>query len=267
VLDAFCTPAAPLPEPIAVVVAHPDDEVIGLGGQLSRWAPHTILVHVTNGAPADGCDARAAGFATTSEYAAARHHEAHAALAWLPRAILRRVSLGVIDQQVCSRLHEIIAELAELIREAEPPVLVTHAYEGAHPDHDAIAFGVSALRAMRRVPPFAVVEFAGYHVTPSGTFVTNRFPESPQDDRRVRLPLDPAERRLKRLMLAAFRTQARVLTPFDVREEWVRPAPAYDFAAPPPGVQVWYDRINMGVTGGEWRASVADVTRRLAAEA
>jgi LmbE family N-acetylglucosaminyl deacetylase len=266
-LDALRRHTAPLPAPIAVIVAHPDDEVIGIGGQLARWAPHTILVHVTDGAPADGRDASAAGFATRSEYAAARRREAGAALGWLPRPILRRLSLGVIDQQVCSRLDAIIGELREIVRGAAPPIVITHAYEGAHPDHDAIAFGISVLRAMRRVPPFALVEFAGYHVNRSGEFVTNRFPASAEHDGRVQLPIDAAERRLKRLMLAAFRSQARVLRPFDVREEWVRPAPAYDFTSPPPGVEVWYDRLNLGVNSGQWRASVADTAHRLAAQA
>jgi LmbE family N-acetylglucosaminyl deacetylase len=267
VLDAFRTSTAPLPEPIAVVVAHPDDEVIGVGGQLARWAPHTILIHVTDGAPADGPDVRAAGFATTYDYAAARYGEACAALGRLPHPILRRISLGVTDQQVCARLYEVIAELRDLVCETAPPVVVTHAFEGAHPDHDAIAFGVSAVRAMRHVPPFAVVEFAEYHVNWSDEFVTNRFPRATQDDGRVQLPLDPAAQRLKRLMLACFRTQTRVLTPFHANEEWVRPAPIYDFAAAPPGVQVWYDRQNLGVTSREWSASVADVRARLAAEA
>jgi LmbE family N-acetylglucosaminyl deacetylase len=266
-LDAFRTPTAPLPEPIVVVVAHPDDEVIGIGGQLARWAPHTILVHVTDGAPADGRDAHAAGFTTASDYATARRHEAGAALAWLPRPIMRRVSLGVTDQQVCSRLYDIVAVLRDLVLLAQPPVLVTHAYEGAHPDHDAIAFGASVLRTMRRMPPFAIVEFAGYHVAESGDLVTNRFPSAEQPDGRVPLPLEPADRGLKRLMLAAFRSQSRVLMPFDVREEWVRPAPTYDFTAPPPSTQVWYDRLHLGVSSGEWRASVADVSHRLGAQA
>jgi N-acetylglucosamine malate deacetylase 2 len=42
--------------PVAVVVAHPDDETIGCGAILRRL-PLVRLVHVTDGAPRDMIDA------------------------------------------------------------------------------------------------------------------------------------------------------------------------------------------------------------------
>ena len=58
-------------EPVALVVAHPDDETIGLGSRLHLF-DRLLLVHLTDGAPADMGDARRAGFATREAYAAAR---------------------------------------------------------------------------------------------------------------------------------------------------------------------------------------------------
>ena len=53
----------PIGEPVAIVVAHPDDETIAAGASLPLLRTLT-LVHVTDGAPARLQDARAAGFGT-----------------------------------------------------------------------------------------------------------------------------------------------------------------------------------------------------------
>src|SRR5215469_5968828 len=59
---------------VVVVAAHPDDETIGCGGFLGRMrAP--VLLHVTNGAPRNLVDARAAGFERWEDYAEARRTE------------------------------------------------------------------------------------------------------------------------------------------------------------------------------------------------
>ena len=62
-----------------IVVAHPDDETIGMGAQLCRF-DDALLVQVTDGAPRDGHDAAAHGFATLADYAAARRARAGGAL-------------------------------------------------------------------------------------------------------------------------------------------------------------------------------------------
>src|SRR5205814_217685 len=70
--------------PLAIVVAHPDDEVIGVGGQLARWSSAAAIVHVTDGVPPDVGAAVGAGFASRRAYANARRRELLAALACLP---------------------------------------------------------------------------------------------------------------------------------------------------------------------------------------
>ena len=51
-----------------IVAAHPDDETLGIGSLLCLL-DEALLVHVTDGAPRDGADARVHGFATCAEYA------------------------------------------------------------------------------------------------------------------------------------------------------------------------------------------------------
>src|SRR5437868_962228 len=54
-------------QPTLLVVAHPDDEALGAGALLTRLANASIVI-VTDGAPADGTAARAAGFNGNEAY-------------------------------------------------------------------------------------------------------------------------------------------------------------------------------------------------------
>jgi LmbE family N-acetylglucosaminyl deacetylase len=262
VVLALSTGRAELPDSIALVVAHPDDEVIGVGGRLASWAERTTIVHVTDGAPLDGADARASGCASREEYAEARRRETSAALGWLPRQPVAIVPLGLVDQGLTYALDDLVSRLRRLVLERAPPVIVTHAYEGGHPDHDAIAFAVQLLCADARLPRFEVVEFAAYHEGPGEALVTNRFAESTQPDGRRAARLTPLDRRRKRLMIGCLQTQRRTLQPFTCDQEWLRPAPRYDFSQAP-GAHVWFDRFAWGVTGERWRALAADAAARL----
>jgi hypothetical protein len=71
---------------------------------------------------------------------------------------------------------------------------------------------------------------------------------------------------MKRLMLACFATQARVLSAFRCDYEAVRASAPADFTCPPPSGRVWFERQNWGITGATWRAAAAEVARRIAAE-
>src|SRR6185437_9724842 len=50
----------------------------------------------------------------------------------------------------------------------------THAYEGGHPDHDAVAFAVHAACRLSDIPP-AIVEMPYYH-RQDGRLITGEFP-------------------------------------------------------------------------------------------
>ena len=77
-IDALLS-RAPIDEPCAVLVAHPDDETLGVGSVLRRLR-HLTLIHLTDGAPHEMHDAQRAGFGTREQYSAARRHELDSAM-------------------------------------------------------------------------------------------------------------------------------------------------------------------------------------------
>ena len=260
--------ASPRREPLAqrtvVVVAHPDDETIGCGAQLSRFSDVTI-VHVTDGAPQNFADARARGFETAEAYAAARRAELKAAVSLAGIAPDRLVALGWPDQQAGFHLAEIAGQLCDALRSAE--VVLTHAYEGGHPDHDAVAFAAHAagelLRRRRGGGP-RIVEMPLYHAGPDG-LVTQRFVHDPQYPE-VELRLSPAEQDIKRRMLAAHWSQRDVVRHFQTEVERFRAAPTPDFRTLPNRGRLNYELHEWGMTGARWLDLAESASRELGLE-
>src|SRR5689334_560964 len=89
---------------VALVVAHQDDEVIGVGAQLQRWAPHMTVVHATDGAPLDGRDAETAGFDDRGSYARARSAESRQALHLSGIEANQIIELGFTDRSLVHSL-------------------------------------------------------------------------------------------------------------------------------------------------------------------
>ena len=86
---------------LAIVAAHPDDEVIGAGGHFPQLRD-ALFIHVTNGAPRNGRDATAFGFASPEDYARARADELAAALALAGIDQSQCREAGLSDQEVAS---------------------------------------------------------------------------------------------------------------------------------------------------------------------
>ncbi len=234
-----------IPQPVAIVVAHPDDETIAAGGSL-HLMPDLLLVHVTDGAPRNLQDAARSGFETPAAYAAAREAELQAALA-LAGVTPRRARLAIPDQDAALHIRAIAARLGALFGAHGTAAILTHAYEGGHPDHDATACAVHIAARRLSLPVF---EFAGYHAGPDGRMQAQRFLHGPAE---TRITLDPEDSARKQAMYDCFHTQADVLAAFGASVERFRPAPGYDFAEPPHPGPLNYENWGWDMTGARFR--------------
>jgi N-acetylglucosamine malate deacetylase 2 len=240
---------------VAVIVAHPDDETIGVGGQLSRLAD-ALIVHVTDGAPKNHPDAGA--------YAKLRRRELEAAMALVGIPAQACLALGIRDQEASLHLAEIAERIAALLSERDIEIVLTHPYEGGHPDHDATAFSVHAARRLmsqRGETAPAIIEMAFYHAGPDG-LSTQRFVPTVGLGT-VAVPLSTAAWALKQRMLAAHASQASVLEQFGAQVERFREAPSYDFGLPPNGGAVHYEEFDWGMTPARWCLLAAEAMRAL----
>jgi LmbE family N-acetylglucosaminyl deacetylase len=240
------------------VVAHPDDETIGMGGLLPELK-QPVLVHLTGGSPADPAAARNAGFPTPEDYAQARRREFLAAiqLAGIPPE--RAWEIGLTDQQVGLHLVEAARRLASIFAATRPVLVFTHPYEGGHPDHDATAFAVHAACRLTADPP-AILEFTSYH-SGDGAMETGRFLPGATDVTEISLSEDA--RCLKRKMFDCFDSQRQMLSNFPIGTERFRPAPEYDFTVPPHAGQLFYEQFDWGMTGERFRALARQALRAL----
>jgi N-acetylglucosamine malate deacetylase 2 len=262
---AFTHPDRPrIAARVLMVAAHPDDETIGLGAQLRRCENLTLL-HLTDGAPRNLIDARGHGFEDAAAYAAARSRELEAAL-HAGGINARRLSFARADQGLWRELAELTREMTTMLEAWRPEVLVTHAYEGGHPDHDSAAFicqlAATALPVERRP---ARLEFAGYNAA-QGAIQWGKFIDRP-DLPVTEIALTEGEVERKAAMLACFVTQAVVLGSVPLSHERLRVAPEYDFTLPPHAGALWYEGQDWSANGADWRVAAREALTRLRSEA
>jgi LmbE family N-acetylglucosaminyl deacetylase len=248
-------PDAPL---VLLVAAHPDDEILGAGIWLERHREYeTHILHLTDGSPRDLRDAQAAGFRTREAYAAARRREVLAALRSVGVPPERCHQLGVTDQEAYLCLGNVVQGIKQLVKELRPDIVLTTAYEGGHPDHDAAALAVWAVQRSER--HFEHREFPLYHAGPAGEMMTGSFLPGHGAGSEEVLQFSAQEQEGKRRVLDCFVSQAKTLSQFGVESERFRSCGGYDFTkAPHPGTLL-YERWGWGISGGDWRKRAAAV--------
>jgi len=240
----------PICSRLLIVVAHPDDETITFGGQMWRLRD-TLLLHVTDGAPRDGQDAQRLGFTELQDYAAARRNELAAALIAGEANGVRTVALGVPDKAAFLDLAHLSRQILQWVRCERPAAVLTHPYEGGHPDHDAAAFAVHA--AHRLAGPEerpALIEMPFYHAR-GEQMIAGLFLPGPTNE--VVVPLGDAALVRKQSMVDCFRTQREMLYRFPLNPERFRIAPDYDFRQPPHSGVLLYETFGWDIAAADWR--------------
>jgi LmbE family N-acetylglucosaminyl deacetylase len=237
--------------PVALVLAHPDDETASAGGLLQRLE-QVRLIYLTDGAPRDLIDARRAGFDDHRDYATLRKRELSTALRQLGLTA-EPLFYDQPDKQALDQLIEIVARLVSDLRGAK--AVVTHAFEHGHPDHDtaAVAVALASLRFGALAPER--FEFAGYHLSNDGPVFGAFWPGG--EDFALQLAPDELER--KRTAIAAFGSQHQTLAQFPLAPERFRRAPEYDFTAAAPPGRALYDLYGWEITSQLWRSRLREI--------
>ena len=239
-----------MPMPAAmVVVAHPDDETIALGGRMGRFQ-EAHFVHVTDGAPRNEQDSRAHGFGALSDYRAARAEELKCMFMTAGLAAVSCSCLNVPDQEASLNLAEITRQLVRHITHHDPEVIFAHPYEGGHPDHDGCAFAVHHAVELNRARggrrPL-ILEAPFYNADPNG-FTSGTFLERGERMPEIAYSLTPDERKRKHALIECFATQKETLKGFHDETERYRIAPVYDFTRPPHAGKLLYENYPWGMS-------------------
>lgn len=235
---------------IVVLAAHPDDETIGASALLGRFQ-NSAVAYLTDGAPRDRSLWSPDAHGSRDDYGLLRRKEAENALALVDLTPEQITWLGGTDQEAIFDAGDLTDRLIQFLDVSRPSVLITHPYEGGHPDHDAAAL-VASLAVSRVTSRCVLAEMTSYHAE-SDRCVTGRFLNNAVAPELV-FELSQAERAHKRSMMAAHSSQREVLSGFVIDCERVRPAPEYDFSRPPHSGSLWYERMGWEMTGERWRS-------------
>jgi LmbE family N-acetylglucosaminyl deacetylase len=238
----------------SVIVAHPADEVVGAGCLISKLVDVSVL-HVTDGAPEDMQYAKAAGFKERAEYAEARRQECLAALAIANVPQNRVVDLEVVDQCAPHYLADLTKKIATFLQQSGADIVVTHPYEGGHPDHDATAFAThSALRLIEKngFRPPVLFEMALHPSADGKAKVPEFLPGSAGET--TTLLLDEKALELKQRMFACFESQKDSLEVSPFGPEKFRQPAKYDFSAPPQCGKLHYENFDWALRSEEWQS-------------
>ncbi len=235
-----------------LLVAHPDDEVIAAGALMQRMKK-PIVVFATDGAPRDEFFWRQYG--SRENYAEVRRKEAVEALRVVgaePIFLWSHVTGGIVDQELFLRLSVAVLAFEKIIAQTRPDSLLTIAYEGGHPDHDAACFIASQIGKRERIP---VWEFPLYHRDANGEAVVQAFPNPDGSEVQSAVDSEPLQRKLA--MARAYESQKGVVESFHPEMEVFRPLASYDFSQPPLPWKLNYEYWQWNMTGQSVTAEFA----------
>ena len=156
------------------VLSHPDDESLGIGGTLAKYASEGVDVFVLTATRGDRGRYRECRFGDPQHPGAAalasiRERELHAAAAVLG---VQDVALLDYHDQELDRANprDVIGALVEHLRRVHPDVVITFGPDGAygHPDHIAIS-QLATAAVVAAADPAAVRDDRAHEVQMGGS--------------------------------------------------------------------------------------------------
>lgn len=187
---------------VLVCAAHPDDDVLGVGGLMGTLAARGVRLHLL--AATDGEASHPGSTVVTPEQLGAlRVEETRAALAVLGVHPAETVRLRLPDSGLAGVEAELNAAVTEAARDAD---LILAPWEhDAHPDHEALGRAARVAAATHDLPLLAFPIWAWQWAVPGDA----RVPW----DRAVRVPLPAGRRSAKRSAVDCFASQVRPIGP------------------------------------------------------
>lgn len=239
-----------------ILVAHPDDEVIGFGALMQQMR-RAVVVFATDGAPRD--DYFWKQYGSREAYAELRRSEAHRALAIVgaePVFLSDRVAGGIADQELFRCLPAAVQAFDRVIAETRPGALLTLSYEGGHPDHDSACFIASVVGKRAGIP---VWEAPLYHRDPDGKGAVQKFHQRSGEE--LDLQVEGSAMQKKMEMFHTYKSQNLVLGGFRPEIETFRPMTAYDFTRRPMPWKLNYEVWQWKMSGEEVAQAFAEYLR------
>jgi LmbE family N-acetylglucosaminyl deacetylase len=240
-------------ETTLILVAHPDDEVIGFGALMQQMR-RPVVVFATDGAPHDPYFWK--DYGSREAYAEVRRQEARAALAIAgaePIFLSDRVPGGIGDQELFHCLPQAAESFAKLVGEIRPQALLTLSYEGGHPDHDSVCFLSAVIGRQMEIP---VWEAPLYHRDPDGKGAVQKFHQRSGEE--VEMKVEAESMRKKVEMFHTYKSQKLVLDAFRPEVETFRPVANYDFKRRPMPWKLNYELWQWKMSGDEVAQAFAD---------
>ena len=212
-----------------VLAAHPDDETIACSGLLQRATASLVVFAVDGAPPRYGFERK---FGSLRQYSELRFREASSALQNIPHCLFRRLTKPddswFVDQHLFLNLPDAFASLISIVNDFSPDLLVSHALEGGHIDHDACHILANRAAHCLHLP---ALEFPLYWRSPRGQDIFQKFRD--QREREFLLNLTEQERTRKLQMLAQYRSQHGLVSVFDLETERFRPVTPLDLSRVP----------------------------------
>lgn len=225
---------------VLILIAHPDDEVVGCCAAIGRARAAGAELHglvLTTGVPAREVlwpwDRR-----SHPARVARRREECRTVARLLGFSGLE--FLEVPARRLRAALLDVHGRLLQTLSRLAVDVIWAPAYEGGHADHDNANALAASLLAGNGKRAIAAYEYAEYNLS-GGAIRSQTFPKLLGTE--FVLDLSADEVRLKRQALAGYRSAQGDLGYVRVERESFRPLVAYDYDLPPHPGKLFYQRF------------------------